>query len=643
MIRCFTLVIIFCTLVPASVHAQLCAGSLGDPVINETFGAGFSKLPAYKTSFDNVNGCPPKGSYTLSNFLFGCGNRTWGQMVGDHTGDYNGNYMLVNAESTPGTVYRDTAKGLCSNTFYQFGVYITTVMTKLACNGSPVLPNVKYSVTTLAGTVLAADSTGFLPVADEKLWKFYGLSFVTAAGVNDVIISITVNPVYGCGSAFALDDITLRACGPTLSASIDGNPGPAEVCADYTDPFLLTAAYSAGFANPVLQWQSSTDSGKTWIDIAGANAATYAVPRRTSGSVSFRVAIAESANIGSLKCRINSNKIFTSIHPVPLHTAPQQVFGCLGKNFLLPAPDPFAEKVLWTGPNGFTSTKTDAGIPNITYADTGLYQFKQTYAYGCTTLDTFYLSVFPGTTISVQPVFPICEGQQEQLLASASDSVGYQWTPATGLSNSSIPNPVARPADSIRYKVIITNRYGCKDSAFLKIDVYRNPVANAGPGKTILAGDTAILNGTVQGTAVSYSWQPATAINDVQAAAPMVYPSVNTNYTLTVQSGVGCGTASSNTLVKVYSSFLVPNAFTPNGDGKNDLFEILALDNYTVTRLVIYNRYGQLLFSSRGAYKAWDGKYKGTPQPQGIYVYHLEIQAPARPVIIRKGTILLLR
>ena len=643
MIKAFSLAVLAMGISAQITHAQLCTGSLGDPVINETFGAGFNKLPVYKTSFDNVNGCPPKGAYTLSNFLFGCGNRTWGQMVGDHTGDYNGNYMLVNAESTPGTVYRDTAKGLCSNTFYQFGVYITTVMTKLACSGNPVLPNIKYMISTLQGTVLALDSTGFLAVADEKSWKLYGLSFVAPAGVSDVVISITVTPAYGCGSAFALDDITLRACGPSLSASIDGSPGPAEVCANYKDPFIITAAYSAGFADPVLQWQRSTDSGKTWVDIAGETGASYAVTRRSSGSLSFRVAIAERNNIASLKCRINSNRIFTSIHPVKPAAAPQQIFGCLGKNFFLPAPDAFAEKVLWTGPNGFSSTQTNASIPNISYADTGLYQFNQVYAYGCTTLDTFYLKVYPGTSISVQPVTPVCEGQQEQLFVSATDSVAYQWTPAAGLSDPGIANPVATPREPVVYKVLATNRYGCKDSAFIKIDVYLNPAADAGPDKTILAGDTAVLNGSVKGSAVSYYWQPAAGISNTQVATPAVYPSANTNYTLTVQSAVGCGTATDNVLVKVYSSFLVPNAFTPNGDGKNDVFEILALDNYTVGKLLVYNRYGQLIFSSKGTYKSWDGRYRGTPQPQGMYVYYIEMKSPGRPAIIKKGSLLLIR
>jgi hypothetical protein len=111
-----------------SSTAQTCNGSLGDPVVNETFGSGGGyQLASYQTSYQAVGGCPDNsgGTYTLGSFLFGCGPHTWVQMIGDHTRDENGNYMLVNAASTPGTVYMDTAKNLCGNTNYQFGVWFT--------------------------------------------------------------------------------------------------------------------------------------------------------------------------------------------------------------------------------------------------------------------------------------------------------------------------------------------------------------------------------------------------------------------------------------------------------------------------------------------------------------------------------------
>src|SRR5690242_20461201 len=80
-------------------RAQLCNNNLGDPIINVTFGTVHAPLPASTTTYDYVGGCPSKGQYTISDFLFGCGG-FWVQMTGDHTlGDLNGTYMMVDAES----------------------------------------------------------------------------------------------------------------------------------------------------------------------------------------------------------------------------------------------------------------------------------------------------------------------------------------------------------------------------------------------------------------------------------------------------------------------------------------------------------------------------------------------------------------
>ena len=629
-----------------SVHvvAQTCTGSLGDPLLNETFGTDNYQLSSGRTTYTRFGGCPGKGEYVIADFLFGCGNNSWVQMVGDHTpNDLNGNYMMVNAESTPGTVYADTVRNLCPNTMYQFGMWVTPVMTQHACSGNAVLPNIKYQVATLSGVTLASDSTKNLPIVDTREWKFFGLSITSPATATDVIISITINPPFGCGSGFALDDITLRPCGPSISAAIDGTPGPAEVCADYTNPFIMSAAYSPGFADPMLQWQNSIDTAKTWKDIPGANAATYAVPRRTSEVILYRVAIAERPNISSLNCRVVSNEIYTNIHPVPPNAPLQTLVGCIGKNFTFPEADQKALHALWTGPNGYNVPLHKATIQDVEYRDTGLYTVRETFHYNCVSVDTFYLKVFPGTTISVQPVHPLCEGESQQLFASATDSVGYRWTPPTGLSNDAIPNPVASPSDSLVYKVLVTNKYGCQDSAFVPINVYRNPVANGGPDKTILIGDTAILNGTVLGTAVDFHWAPSNFMNDSRLVTPLVYPPANAGYTLTVISTVGCGSSTDDVNVKVYSDFYIPNAFTPNNDGKNDVFRILMLDNYKLMRLLIYDRWGQVVFRTEGSYKGWDGKLGGMPQPNDVYIYLVELQAPSGGKITKKGTLLLSR
>src|SRR5438093_2335637 len=560
-----------------SSRAQLCNGNLGDPIINMTFGSGHSFiLPQNATTYNRVNGCPSKGQYVISNFLFGCGNHTWIQMIGDHTGDHDGNYMLVNAESTPGTVYKDTARNLCENTSYVFSAWIANAMQDFTCGGNPVLANVTLTVTSLSGTVLGSANTGDIPVGFDKIWKQYGLSFTTPPNTTSVIVNVTTNPRFGCGSAFVIDDITLRSCGPSVTATLDGSIGPVNVCADYTDPFTLQGNYSPGFSDPVMQWQSSSDTGKTWVDIAGETTNTYAVPRRSSGVISYRLVVAERANINSLNCRIASNAIYTEIHPVPQHQAPQNILGCLDKNLFLPQVDPSALQAQWSGPNGYSSTQFASVIPVVQYADTGLYTLKETFYYGCVSLDTFYLNIFPSTTISTSPTYPICQGMTESLFASSSGGGIYQWTPSQGLSGDNIPDPVATPTDSIVYKVVVTNSFGCKDSAYLTIDVYKKPLADAGPDRAINLGDSVMLNGSVKGTSVDFSWSPSAYIDDVHSQTPTVYPPEDGIYTLTVNSNVGCGSSVSSVTVKVYRDIFVPNAFSPNNDGKNDKFRVIA-------------------------------------------------------------------
>src|SRR5262249_9166356 len=106
---------------------QLCTGSLGDPVVKITFGAGQNPGPllnAATTGYTyTMTDCPPDGSYTVRNASSGCFNNTWWGIT-DHTGDVGGYFMLVNASYTPGDFYVDTVRGLCTNTTYEFAAWI---------------------------------------------------------------------------------------------------------------------------------------------------------------------------------------------------------------------------------------------------------------------------------------------------------------------------------------------------------------------------------------------------------------------------------------------------------------------------------------------------------------------------------------
>ena len=108
----------------SSIHGQLCTGSLGDPVVNITFGNDNTPKGPLKAGVTNMmyttSGCPNDGQYGITNLAFGCFGNTWFLLAGDHTGDVGGRYMVINASFEPSDFYLDTVSGLCGNTVYEF-------------------------------------------------------------------------------------------------------------------------------------------------------------------------------------------------------------------------------------------------------------------------------------------------------------------------------------------------------------------------------------------------------------------------------------------------------------------------------------------------------------------------------------------
>lgn len=623
--------------------AQICTGNLGSPIINTTFGAGSSQpLSPNTTSYNYTNGCPAPGNYSIENFLFGCASNTWVVLTGDHTHDPGGNYMLVNGATAPATVLVDTITGLCANTMYQFSAWLANCMRSNACGGNPVLPNFTFTIETVSGVVLASSTTPDLPITGFKDWVEYGVCYTTTALVPAaLVLRIKCNTGGPCGSSFVVDDVTFRAAGPSINVTVNGgNDLVLDLCMGYTDSYIINGTYSASYIDPVLQWQSSVDSGRTWQNIPGATTDTYVIPPRDSGVIMYRLGITERTNLGNANCIIFSETIWMDVHSLPAHVPLQQILGCLNKDLTLLAP-PFYLNYQWYGPNSFQSNFPLPVLQNLQNADAGLYTVTLTADNGCSVTDSFQLNIFPGTTISTQTLYQVCEGVTINL--SASGNGNYEWTPPTGLSDPFIPNPVVSPRDSVAYKVVLTNQYGCKDSAQVVINVYKKATANAGPDKVILIGDTALLQGSVSGTAVNYSWSQNNTLSNVTSLQPAAFPVLQMTYTLNAVSSVGCGSASDDAIVKVYKDVLMPNAFTPNKDGLNDIFHVLPLENYELLSFTVYSRWGSMVFSTANATIGWDGTFKNIPQATGVYVYYLEMKSRSGKKISRKGTVLLIR
>lgn len=609
----------------SKASAQLCQGSLGDPVVNITFGAGTNPGPPIGSLTNytyHAADCPQDGSYTIENETKNCNGDTW-HSVTDHTGDTNGYMMVINASTQPGDFFVKRVGGLCPNTTYEFASWILNLTKQSACGGNPIKPNVTFSIETTTGTVLQTYQTGDIAAGNAPVWKQYGFFFSTTSTIDSVVIRLTNNAPGPCGNDLLLDDITFRACGPLVTAAISGSPDAVNVCTGDNSVFTLLANVSAGYTDPVYQWQSSEDGGTSWANIVGAVSTSYVrQPIITPGLYLYRFAVSQKGNINISNCSIFSNVVSVSVNKYPV-TAASSRGSCTGDSLLLTAND--GALFEWKGPLAFSSSLQSPFIAVTTPANSGTYYVKVTSAEGCTSQDSTKVQLTIKPVADAGDDVEVCEGVPVQLNANGTNITSWQWSPATGLSDPTLPNPIALPDENTLYILTVFNRE-CKVSDSLQVIINKNPSADAGPDKIMIAGQSVMLNGSVGGTNVSYTWTPANSLQAASTLTPDASPATSQQYTLHVVSNIGCGIATDTMLVKVYQQLYVPNAFTPNNDGLNDTWVIEALAAYPGAEVKVYNRYGQMVFNNNGKNIAWDGKFKGSPLTAGAYVYVINLK-----------------
>jgi len=140
-----------------------------------------------------------------------------------------------------------------------------------------------------------------------------------------------------------------------------------------------------------------------------------------------------------------------------------------------------------------------------------------------------------------------------------------------------------------------------------------------------------ILNPIITGSNLKYSWEPGIYLNNDTVPSPVCTPAGDVNYMLNVANTFGCA-ASADVLVKVLKLPIIPNVFSPNGDGINEKWEIKYLKDYPDCTVEIFNRYGQIMYKSVGYISEWDGTLKGKPLPAGTYYYIINLKIAAQPI-----------
>jgi len=467
-----------------TANAQLCQGSLGDPVVNITFGSGANPGPAldFPTGYGYVTqDCPNDGFYAVRNNTSNCFNDSWHTLAKDHTGDANGYFMLVNASLFPGTFYADTVRGLCSNTTFEFAAWVVNVLKPSACQGNGLKPNLTFTIETTDGsTILQTFNSGDIFADNTPQWKQYGFFFQTPANVSDVVVRIKNNQTGGCGNDLALDDITFRPCGPTVKAVINGENTISEknICDYDTKSYTLNGSISAGFSNPAYQWQVSTDN-VNWTDIPGATSPSFVRTPTTKGTYYYRISSAELENIGSIKCRVASNVIKFVVEGRPTTSVSNNSPICEGASLTLTATG--GSTYAWTGPNNFSSSLNPAGINNASKAAKGKYYVVVTSATGCKNTDSTTVALYDKPITQFTVSSPKCENGIVQFTDASTAANGQtiitrSWSFGDGVTDvTANPSHVFATAKTYPVTLITATDKSCSDTLTQQVVIHYLP------------------------------------------------------------------------------------------------------------------------------------------------------------------------
>jgi gliding motility-associated-like protein len=300
-------------------------------------------------------------------------------------------------------------------------------------------------------------------------------------------------------------------------------------------------------------------------------------------------------------------------------------------------------KYSWTPANQVLNAT--APDPNVVTWFTTSYQVTASIG-SCTATDRVLVTTVPYPVADAGSDTTICFETTAQLYGSTEANT-FAWLPASTLSNLKILDPVATPKTSTAYIFSAYDNKGCPKPGYDTVVVTVMPDINAFAGR-----DTAVVTGQslqLQATGgVTYQWIPATNLSNPAIANPVASysaPSAGILYKVLVYNVAGC-IDSAFVRVKVFQimpSVFVPNAFTPNRDGKNDLLRPIAVGMARIDYFQIYNRWGQLVFRTSSNEHGWDGTIAGKLQPSGTYVWVVKAVDYTGAPYMQRGTLVLVR
>ena len=318
---------------------------------------------------------------------------------------------------------------------------------------------------------------------------------------------------------------------------------------------------------------------------------------------------------------VSYDTLVVTVHDLPKVDAGPDALICRGESMTIGTVAQPDYTYRWH-PSASLSDAT-AAQPLATPDTTTTYVLRITTAHGCINYDTVTITVNPPTLLNAGEDRAICLGESTTLggdptAQGAILEYHYEWFPKASLDDAFAANPVATPDQTTEYRLVVQAGECQPDTAYVTVIVNELPTTSTSEDITIGAGETTPISAT---GGVEYSWFPAEGLSRSDVANPFASPAVTTEYVVTVTNEQGCSSLDTVT-VFVDNRMFIPNLFSPNGDGQNDLFKVYGAGIKTLD-VQVYDRQGNRVYHSGSVAEimeaGWDGTWRGTALPSGNY------------------------
>ena len=573
----------------------------------------------------------------------------------------------INCDDFTFTFSNEAASSNISSYYWDFGVTNSSTDTSTQPTPAYIYADtgtytLKLKVSSTEGCTDSASSTvkvypGFTPDFSvngscyQSPFVFTDLTYAKYGAINswswsfgDVTTTTDTsslqNPTYQYSIAgnvnVTLQVASSKGCSGSLSKTITVNDKPSIylpftdtlICSNDTLPLIVQSAALATY---------SWNPGYNIINATTANPKVF--PQDTTV---YTVTVKEKGCVGSASVKVNVLDFIT----VSLNN---DTTLCKGDTVTL-QPISYALSYVWSESNEYpTLSSSTLKYPQAFPSSTTIYSVVANLGH-CqdSAKTTVYVSPYPSAIINNDT--SICFGSTTQLHASTAAAY-FSWSPTNSLLNANTLNPLAGPSTTTDYIISISDTFYCKKTVndTITVNVIPRVLVNAGNDTSVVLNQPLQLMATSNNSTVSYVWSPSTGMNNAYIYNPVVtITSASTDsivYKVVTTTPEGCY-GSDDITVKIFKTapeIFVPTAFTPNGDGRNDVLKPIIAGIQRFDFFKVFDRRGQMIFYTSAADNGWDGTYKSVAQNSGAYVFIAQGEYYNGKTVFRKGTVVLIR